>query len=168
MEETGRDRWVHRQARQPSRQQKLLLAATRSSGRSLPGCYKAQHAARLLNFNARHLLVGTRPPNTAPHTTTHTPHAMQPPSFSPALLTWGAPTSHSTLNSRRNRSTMISRCSSPMPSITVWLVSSSRLHGGVRVGRVNEVHGVVSYGTGRWSRDCATLPKQLCCHMVLM
>mmetsp|Transcript_68954 Transcript_68954/g.202414 ORF Transcript_68954/g.202414 Transcript_68954/m.202414 type:complete len:207 (-) Transcript_68954:1358-1978(-) len=41
--------------------------------------------------------------------------------------TWGAPTRASTLNSRLMRSTMISRCSSPMPSITVWFVSSSRL-----------------------------------------
>jgi hypothetical protein len=49
--------------------------------------------------------------------------AQYPP---PRPRTWGAPTSHSTLNSRRRRSTMISRCSSPMPSITVWPVSSSR------------------------------------------
>lgn len=55
--------------------------------------------------------------------TTPSGHHPRPP------RTWGAPTSHSTLNSRRRRSTMISRCSSPMPSITVWLVSSSRLRG---------------------------------------
>mmetsp|Transcript_7535 Transcript_7535/g.25508 ORF Transcript_7535/g.25508 Transcript_7535/m.25508 type:complete len:202 (-) Transcript_7535:1422-2027(-) len=41
--------------------------------------------------------------------------------------TCGAPSLHSTLNSRLRRSTMISRCSSPMPSMTVWPVSSSRL-----------------------------------------
>mmetsp|Transcript_83802 Transcript_83802/g.215751 ORF Transcript_83802/g.215751 Transcript_83802/m.215751 type:complete len:216 (+) Transcript_83802:472-1119(+) len=41
--------------------------------------------------------------------------------------TCGAPTWASTLNSRFMRSTMISRCSSPMPSMTVWFVSSSRL-----------------------------------------
>ena len=31
---------------------------------------------------------------------------------------------HSTLNSRRKRSTMISKCNSPIPAITVWPVSS--------------------------------------------
>mmetsp|Transcript_33077 Transcript_33077/g.84832 ORF Transcript_33077/g.84832 Transcript_33077/m.84832 type:complete len:209 (-) Transcript_33077:1068-1694(-) len=40
--------------------------------------------------------------------------------------TCGAPTTHSTLNSRCMRSTMISRWSSPMPSMTVCPVSSSR------------------------------------------
>mmetsp|Transcript_27897 Transcript_27897/g.75182 ORF Transcript_27897/g.75182 Transcript_27897/m.75182 type:complete len:231 (-) Transcript_27897:648-1340(-) len=41
--------------------------------------------------------------------------------------TWGAPTCASTLNSRLRRSTMMSRWSSPMPEITVWPDSSSRL-----------------------------------------
>lgn len=40
--------------------------------------------------------------------------------------TCGAPTVHSTLNSRTMRSQMISRCSSPMPSMTVSPDSSSR------------------------------------------
>mmetsp|Transcript_35983 Transcript_35983/g.94661 ORF Transcript_35983/g.94661 Transcript_35983/m.94661 type:complete len:235 (+) Transcript_35983:894-1598(+) len=40
--------------------------------------------------------------------------------------TCGAPIWHSTLNSRIMRSQMISRWSSPMPSITVWPDSSSR------------------------------------------
>src|SRR6059036_1766071 len=39
--------------------------------------------------------------------------------------TWGRPTLASTLNSRRMRSTMISRCSSPMPLMIVWFVSGS-------------------------------------------
>ena len=39
--------------------------------------------------------------------------------------TWGLPTVASTLNSRIMRSTITSRCSSPMPEITVWAVSSS-------------------------------------------
>mmetsp|Transcript_68925 Transcript_68925/g.162070 ORF Transcript_68925/g.162070 Transcript_68925/m.162070 type:complete len:257 (-) Transcript_68925:1321-2091(-) len=41
--------------------------------------------------------------------------------------TWGLPMFASTLNSRLSRSMMISKCSSPMPSMTVWLDSSSRL-----------------------------------------
>src|SRR6476469_1536990 len=39
--------------------------------------------------------------------------------------TCGRPPFASTLNSRLSRSTMISRCSSPMPAISVWPVSSS-------------------------------------------
>mmetsp|Transcript_19542 Transcript_19542/g.29298 ORF Transcript_19542/g.29298 Transcript_19542/m.29298 type:complete len:299 (+) Transcript_19542:465-1361(+) len=41
--------------------------------------------------------------------------------------TCGAPTLAFTLNSRFSLSTMISKCSSPIPSMTVWLVSSSLL-----------------------------------------
>jgi hypothetical protein len=39
--------------------------------------------------------------------------------------TWGRPTFASTLNSRLRRSTMISRCSSPIPEMSVCPVSSS-------------------------------------------
>src|SRR5881398_2491060 len=39
--------------------------------------------------------------------------------------TWGRPTLASTLNSRRMRSTMISRCSSPIPEMIVCAVSAS-------------------------------------------
>ena len=41
--------------------------------------------------------------------------------------TWGLPIFASTVNSRRIRSTRISRCSSPIPEIIVWPLSSSVL-----------------------------------------
>ena len=63
----------------------------------------------------------------------------------------GCPTLASTLNSRSSRSTMISRCSSPMPEMTVWPVSSSettRKVGSSSARRASEVDELVFVGLG--------------------